>query len=292
MKLSLPAIGALVAIGLAGHVAPVAAQDATPAVAPPPDIAKAGAIVFCSSLASPPGEFTEPDGKTPTGITIDVMHALGDLMGVKIKILNLQFSTLLGALDAGKCDAAMGGLGDTPLRRQRYNMVDYWQVKSGFMVKAGNPQHFETIEDLSGKRIAVQLGGRNASLVKDISDKLVSEGKKPIEQRLLPSNLTAFQDLDLGRVDAMVADAVAMSYFATNSRGKFEVGATPVPASTWGIVVPKANTALTGALQKGITMLYENKGMLAIVTKWGVDKGVEICGGERTCTDGLTQEVR
>lgn len=289
MKLRLAAICAALAVGLTHQAA--AQTPSKPAITPPASIAKAGAIVFCSSLTDPPGEFTAPDGQTPMGITIDVMHALADLMGVKVKILNLQFSTLLGALDAGKCDAAMGGLGDTPLRRQRYDLVDYWQVASGFMVKAGNPEHLKTIEDLSGKRVAVQLGGRNASLVKDISNKLVSEGKKPIEIRLLPSNVTAFQDLDLGRVDAMVADAVAMNYFSTHSHGKFEVAATPIPPSTWAIVVPKGNTALADALRKGITALYENKQMLAIVTKWGVEKGVVICGGAQTCKNGFAEEV-
>ncbi len=295
MKLRLAVICAAMAATLTHHALThhaMAQGAAKPVIAPPAEIAKAGTLVFCSSLASPPGEFTAPDGQTPMGITIDVMHALGDLMGVKIKILNLQFSTLLGALDSGKCDAAMGGLGDTPLRRQRYALVDYWQVASGFMVKTGNAANLKTIEDLSGKRVAVQLGGRNASLVKDISDKLVSQGKQPIAQRLLPSNVSAFQDLDLGRVDAMVADAVAMNYFSTNSHGKFEVAATPVPPSTWAIVLPKTSTQLAEALQKGLGVLYENKQMLAIVTRWGVEKGVGICGGPRTCQDGFTQEVR
>ena len=267
------------------------AQAAAPAIAPPPDLARAGTLTFCSSLSNPPGEYTEADGQTPVGITVDVMKALGALMGLKVRILNFQFSTLLAALDSGKCDAAMGGLGNTPLRRQRYNLVDYWQVASGLMVKEGNPLNLTTIEDLSGKRVAVQLGGRNASLVKDMSEKLEADGKKPIDIRLLPSNVSAFHDMDLGRVDAMVADAVAMHFFAGHSNGKFQVAATPIPASTWSIVVPKPNTAVAATLQQGISALYENGQMLAIVTQWGVQDGVAICGGERTCKDGATHEV-
>jgi polar amino acid transport system substrate-binding protein len=281
----------LTTIALLLQLSPALAQQAPPVVMAPPDLARAGTLTFCSSLANPPGEYTESDGQTPTGITVDVMKALGALMGLKVRILNFQFSTLLAAIDSGKCDSAMGGLGNTPLRRQRYNLVDYWQVASGLMVKSGNPLKLTTIEDLSGKRVAVQLGGRNASLVKDISEKLEADGKKPIDIRLLPSNVSAFHDLDLGRVDAMVADAVAMHFFASHSSGKFQVAATPIPPSTWAIVVPKANTALAAALQRGISALYENGQMRAIVTQWGVQDGVVMCGGERTCRDGATHEV-
>lgn len=274
---------AALAVFLLLHAAPGFAQSVKPTLTPPPELAKRGTLIFCANLSNPPSEGTAADGQTPVGIDIDVMHALGAMLGLKIRIVNLQFSTILGALEAGKCDATMAGFGDTPDRDIRYNMIDYWRVASGILVKSGNPEHITTIEDLSGKRVTVQLGGRNAALLKVISDKLVAAGKKPIDIRPLPNNVVAFQNLDIGRVDAMCADAVVMSYFASHSKGKFEVGGTPIPPSDWAIVILKPNTALADAMRKGIATMVADGQMLAILTKWGVQNGIGMCGGPGGC---------
>jgi polar amino acid transport system substrate-binding protein len=296
LKLRL-AVGSLAGIALMSSAMFVAAQEsATPETAkvtitPPKEVAERGEMLFCTSLVNPPGETTAADGQTPEGISIDVMNQLTSMMGVKTKVVNLSSQSLLPALDAGKCDAAMGGLGRTPVRAERYGLVDYWQVPSGFMVQKGNPLKLKALEDLAGLRVSVKLGGRNFSLLSDMSDLLVKQGAKPIDVRPMASNVVSFHNLQLGRVDSMVADALVIYYFAAQDE-KFEVAATPIPPSNWSIFMRKANTDLVSAVQKGIDSMATGGQMRAILAKYGIKEGIEICGGGNTCQGGLVQEVR
>ncbi|TKI08544.1 ABC transporter substrate-binding protein [Martelella alba] len=270
--------GALLSLSLA-----VVPHFAFSAVTAPADIKARGQLTFCSDLENPPAEGMADDGKTPSGVAVDIMNRLGSLMGVKTRIDNYQFSGIFAALDTGKCDAVMASLGKTPERGERYGLVDYWRVKSGLLVAKGNPLHITTFEDLSGRRVAALLGSRNESVVKQFSDKLVAEGKPGITLVSLGTNVTAFHDLLLGRADAMVGDTVVINYYMSKAPNKFQTVDMPVPAKTWVIAVLKKNVALRQALQSGMDEMNASGDMLKIVTKWGIEKGVGLCNSSHPC---------
>ncbi|CAJ1000012.1 hypothetical protein SODG_005607 [Sodalis praecaptivus] len=204
-------------------------------------------------------------------------------MRVKTRIDNYTFSGIFAALDTGKCDLVMASLGKTPERAARYGLIDYWKVKSGLLVTKGNPLRFEKYEDLSGRRVAALLGSRNESVVKQISDKLVSEGKPAITLLSLTTNVAAFHDLILGRADAMVGDTVAINYYMARARNKFQTIDMPIPPKTWVIATLKSNEPLRQATQEGIDKMNDSGDMLKIVNKWCIENGVELCSSRHTC---------
>ncbi|TCL06341.1 MULTISPECIES: ABC transporter substrate-binding protein [Sodalis] len=273
-------IGAALSMSLS-----MASQFAFSAVTAPADIKAKGQLTFCSDLENPPAEGMAEDGKTPSGVAVDIMNALGPLMGVKTHIDNYQFSGIFAALDTGKCDLVMASLGKTPERAERYGLIDYWRVKSGLLVTKGNPLKFHTFEDLSGRRVAALLGSRNETVVKQFSDQLVKEGKPGITLVSLGTNVAAFHDLLLGRADAMVGDNVVINFYMSKAPNKFQTVDMPVPAKTWVIATLKNNTALRQAVQAGIDELNTSGAMTKIVKKWGIDKGVDLCSSSHPCAD-------
>ncbi|HEY0208011.1 ABC transporter substrate-binding protein [Acerihabitans sp.] len=261
----------------------VAPQWANAAVAAPADIKAKGQLTFCSDLENPPAEGMADDGKTPSGAAVDIMNALGKAMGVQTHIDNYQFSGIFAALDTGKCDLVIASLGKTPERAQRYALVDYWRVKSGLLVVKGNPLHLASFEDLSGRRVAALMGSRNESVVKQISDKLVSEGKPPITLVSLGTNVAAFHDLLLGRADAMVGDTVVINFYMSKAKNKFQTVDMPVPAKTWVAAMLKNNTALHQSVQAAMDELDASGAMTKIVQKWGIEHGVTLCDSGHPC---------
>ncbi|XBS70414.1 ABC transporter substrate-binding protein [Acerihabitans sp. KWT182] len=261
----------------------MASQIALGAVAAPADIKAKGQLTFCSDLENPPAEGIADDGSTPSGVAVDIMNALGPLMGVKTHIDNYQFSGIFAALDTGKCDLVVASLAKTPERAERYGLVDYWRVKSGLLVAKGNPLNIHSFDDLSGRRVAALLGSRNESTVKQFSEQLVKEGKPGITLVSLSTNVAAFRDLMLGRADAMVGDNVVINFYMSKAPNKFQTVDMPVPAKTWVIATLKTNTALRQAVQTGIDQLNASGAMTEIVKKWGIENGVTLCNSSHPC---------
>lgn len=257
-----------------------ASEAATPA---PTSLAKAGKIVVCSDLNSPPSQYVAEDGSTPTGVAVDMLKAIGEELGVKVEIMNLKFAGIFAALDTNQCDAIMASTSKSPERLEKYNFVDYWAIASGLLVKKGNPQGLKTYLDFSGKRVAVLLGSANQRRLEAANEELTKAGKKPMEIAALGGNTVAFQELDLGRVDAMVSDTLVLSYYLTRSNGKFEIGGTPVPPATIGFIVTKPRTDVAAALRASLDVMVKDGRLAAAIDKWGVGAGLTVCTTATPC---------
>ena len=78
---------------------------------------------------------------------------------------------------------------------------------------AGNPKGIHTLEDLSGKSVAVQLGTTNKDALDAANDALMAAGKPPIDIQTFQQDTDGFQQLALGRVDAFSTDSPVVAYY-------------------------------------------------------------------------------
>ena len=265
---------ALLVLGLLANCPCAYAQT----IAVPDSIKKAGEISFCSELADPPAAYLATDGTTPEGFEVDIMQAIGQALGVRTEIRNYKFAAIFAALDSGKCDAVMSQTSKSPERLQKYNFIDIRQQGSGLLVKAGNPLNLKTYLDLSGHRVAVLLGSANERRLQEANTNLAAQAKAPIEIASYATNVAAFQELDLGRVDALVSGSLTLAYFLTKSGAKFEIGGMPVPPTTLGALFPKDQVDKAEAVKASYASLVASGEIKKIVDKWGVAQGTSICG--------------
>ncbi len=212
-----------------------------------------------------------------------MLEGIGEELNLPIEMFNVAFSGIFAALDSGHCNGIMASTSKNPTRLEKYNFVDYWSVQSGLLVKKGNPDQLSTFEDLSGKRVAVLLGSANERRLKAANDKLTEAGKPVMEIATYPGNTTAFQELDLGRVDAMVSDTLVLSYFMNRSNGKFEIGGAPVPPATLGIIVAKHDVDTAKAFRAALDDMAESGKLTKIIDKWGVGEGLNVCTSTKPC---------
>jgi polar amino acid transport system substrate-binding protein len=253
-----------------------AASPAGPAVAAPAAIKAAGKVVFCSDISYAPEEFYAADGTTAQGSDIDIANKIGAIWGVTVEVDNTPFDSIIPALTAKKCDLIISGMNDTAERAKTVDFVDYLKVGQGLLVPAGNPKGIKTLDDLSGKSVAVQLGTTNLDALTAKNDELKAAGKAAIDIQTFEKDTVAFQQLGLGRVDAYSTDSPVVAYYNSlpDNKGKFEVGGTPIDPVAIGIAMRKDEAELKTAVQGAIDAMYADGSLKAIVDKWGMTDAV------------------
>src|SRR4051794_13981083 len=80
------------------------AKDPKIAAGVPKDIASAGTLTVAADATYPPDEFLAPDGKTIIGMDADLAKAIGQVMGLKVKMQNITFDSIIPGLAAKKYD--------------------------------------------------------------------------------------------------------------------------------------------------------------------------------------------
>jgi len=248
--------------------------SSVPAYDVPESIRSAGKIVWCTDVSYPPEEFYAEDGTTAQGSDIDIANEIGRRFGVATQIDNTNFDGIIPALLARKCDLIISGLSNTPERAQQIDFVDYLEVGEGIMVPAGNPKGIRSTDDLSGKSIAVQLGTTNQAALDRINEQFAAAGRAPMDIQTFQQDTDAFQQLNLGRVDAYATDAPVLVYYTTQNPGKFELVGDLIEPGPIGIGVRKEDTGLRDAVQAVIDDMYAEGLMKQIVDKWGMTDAV------------------
>jgi polar amino acid transport system substrate-binding protein len=240
----------------------------TPAVAPPA-IQTAGKIVYCSDISSPPLEYMDANNQ-PTGSDIALGEAIAAQLGLQATWSNIPFSGLIPALEADNCDAILSQLFDKPARREVINLVDYMNSSQSILVASGNPKHVQSLNDLSGLKVAVENGTTIQTILTTQNDTFKSANKPLITIVVFPKDTDALQQLQIGQVDAYGTTLETAAYYIAKSPNTFEVAGQPFAQILTGIGVAKANTTLTNAIQTAFNTLKGNGTYLQILTKFGI----------------------
>ena len=120
--------------------------------------------------------------------------------------------------------------------------------------------------DLSGKIVATQSGGGTAEEYLDGNKQLTSTFK---EYKKYADYISAFMDLENGRVDAILADEIVGRYYMSKHPGK--IGAVDKaigPVSQFGIGFRLDDKKLRDEVQKVLNEMKADGTMAKISQKW------------------------
>lgn len=249
-----PASGATTAIGNTASV--------------PADIKKAGAFNLCADLTYPPMTFTQ--NNKPAGFDVDLASALAKMMGVQAEFHQTGFPDIIAALQGGKCDAIMNGINGTPDRAKQIALIPYLEDGHGFAVQKANPKHLTTLDDLSGKNVATQLGSSDQQYLEQLNQTFKKDGKSAINIVTFPQDPAAFAALQTGRVDAFFQDLVVLGYYAKQYTSSVSIANVSANQQTIVIGVRKNDTDLISTLKSDVAQLYKNGTVSQIAQKWGI----------------------
>ncbi|MBP7190061.1 MAG: amino acid ABC transporter substrate-binding protein, partial [Rickettsiaceae bacterium] len=216
------------------------------------------ALTVGVSADNPPYEFIK-DGKIE-GLDLDVIEAIGKVLGRKIVIKNLDFPGLFPALSSGSVDCVISGISVTESRKEHFDFSENY-AGAPMAVLFRKDDKFAKTENLEGKVIGAQLGTTWDIEAKKISSKLTG-----VLVRSLSNNLVLVEELKSGSVDAVVLEKMQVAEFIKNNPGLdfFDI---PESSSNFAIVVNKGSKLLT-EINKAIAKLNEEKKLQAIKDKW------------------------
>jgi polar amino acid transport system substrate-binding protein len=259
-----------VACGGGGEEAatPTGAAGPTTTAANVPEL-QDGILQVGSDIAYAPIEFYEEGTQTPTGLDVDLGNAIANQMGVRVEFINSGFDGLIPALQAQRFDAIMSSMTITDTRKQEIDFVPYFTAGTGILVQAGNPEGIQTLADLCGKNVAVQVGTIQVDQLNAQNEQCTQK----ISVTTFDQNPLAVEQLRLGRADAELADYPVAAYDASLSDGALEVVGEQIEAAPYGIGLRKDSTALNAAITKALQAIMDNGEYDKILADWGLEAG-------------------
>ena len=245
-----------------------AANPAIEALVPAAIKAK-GTLVVASDASYAPNEFIAPDGHTVIGMDPDLMRAIAALMGLKVKVENITFGSIIPGMLAHKFDVGASSFTVTKARQKQVDFVSYLDVGQAFLTKAGSGVNPKTPADLCGLTVSVEsatveLDGANAQ-----NKKCKAAGKPAIHLLVYSSQNDANLALASGRAQVDFADSPIIAYqvrkLGVQVRSSPTFGIAP-----YGLAFPKGN-GIAKPVLAALKELMANGTYAAILKRWQIE---------------------
>jgi polar amino acid transport system substrate-binding protein len=232
----------------------------------PAAIKSKGTITVAADASYAPNEFIGPDGHTVIGMDPDLMTALGALMGLKVKVVNVPFASILAGMAAGKYDVGASSFTDTKAREKTVDFVTYLSVGEAFLTKANGGVHVNTLPDLCGHTVSVESGTVELSDATTQNSKCKQAGKPAIKLLVFPDQNGANLALSSGRAQVDFADSPIIAYQVRKLGVQVKSGPT-FGTAPYGLALPKGN-GMAKAVLAALKQLMANGTYQAILKKW------------------------
>jgi polar amino acid transport system substrate-binding protein len=209
-----------------------------------------------------PYVFKDPDRPgVNIGYEKDLADALSRELQRRIDFTQYQFSSLVPGLERGDFDFAMNGLEVTPDRARAVRFSRPYYIYTLQLVVRADEQRFDS---LAGCR---SRGGVVGTLEDTAAERLLDELQ--VRKRIYDGNVEPYQDLELGRIDAVLLDTpIALYYAKRNPRLKF--AGAPVGRGTYAIAFRRDNVALAQACDAALQRLLASGKLREIYEQWGL----------------------
>lgn len=212
-------------------------------------------LVMATNAEFPPYEFHE--GDDVVGIDADIARAIGEEMGMEVKIEDMAFDSIIPAVTSGKADFGAAGMTVTEDRKKNVDFTDtYATATQVIIVKEGSD--IAGPDDLTGKKIGVQLGTTGDIYADDIEDAEVERYNKGFE---------AVQALTQDKIDAVVIVGEPAKEFVAEADG-LKILDEAFTEEEYAIAVAKDNDDLLKKMNEALASLKESGKIDEIVAKY------------------------
>jgi polar amino acid transport system substrate-binding protein len=202
----------------------------------------------------------------------DLAQALAGVMGLKAKVVNATFDSIIPGLAAHKYDLGMSSFTDTKDREKTVNFVTYFSAGTSFYEKASGGPAITDLSSLCGTTVAVEKGTTQQADSTAQSKKCTSAGKKPVKVLTFTDQNGANLAITSGRAQVGMADSPVADYQVKKSSGQFKLVGKPYGTAPYGIAMPK-DVKLQQPVLDALKVLMSNGQYMSILKKWGIESG-------------------
>lgn len=217
-----------------------------------------GEIKFGTNAEFPPFEFVTASGVIGEydGIDMAVAKQIGTDIGKEAKIENMEFDSLLIALDNGQIDAVIAGMTITEERSKSVDFSTPYYEATQVMIVNGDSD-IKKASDMEGKKIVVIQGYTGEQCVQELG----------YEYEAFKKGTEAILELNNGKCDVVVLDsATAKKYVKDNPNLKIVEDKDAFEAEEYGIAVKKGNTELLDQINKSVEKMLSD----GSISEWSV----------------------
>jgi polar amino acid transport system substrate-binding protein len=236
-----------------------APASAGSAAAPAPKVLRVG-----SDATFPPMEFVDESGAL-TGFDVALVHALGEEMKADLRVENVAWDGIFGALSNGTIDMVASSVTITPERQAAFLFSEpYYTAGQVLVVRSGDAATLATLDDLAGRKVGAQTGTTGYFALQEREKDFAAVSSYPT----IP---LAMIDLVNGAIDAVLTDKPVADYYASkDSRvaGKLTVVGDLVTSEQFGFVLRKDDAETKAAVDAALARLKANGTYDRIHAEW------------------------
>lgn len=215
-----------------------------------------GVLTMGTNAAFPPYEYYE--GDTVVGIDAEIAQAIAEKLGLSLEIVDMDFNSIITAVQSGKVDVGIAGMTVEPDRLENVDFTDSYATGVQVVIVTEDSE-IASVDDLEGKLIGTQEGTTGWSYCsEDYGDDMVIP---------YTNGATAVQALLDGKVDCVVIDQQPALSFVEANEG-LKILETEYAVEDYAIAVSKDNTALRDAINTALNELIEDGTVQGILDKY------------------------
>src|SRR5882672_4831321 len=200
--------------------------------------------------------YVEADANDPShvvGFDVEIAELLAVGLGRPPRFVQVGFTTIDAGAVRRDFDVGLSGIEDSPARRSRLAVtVPYYEFREVLTVRAADKDRYRSLADLRGRKVAT-LG---ATLAYDLL--VASQRRDGIIPITYEDDVHPYSDLVIGRVDAVVLDAILADRGLRRNQGLTNQPAALAVGHYVGILAPDAtdlrdrmNAILRDAMRDG-----------------------------------------
>ncbi len=196
------------------------------------------------------------------GFEVDVWNEIGERLDREVEFVTTNFSGLFGMLETGRIDTISNQITITPERLEKYDFADpYVYDGAQIVVRKGNDS-IQGLEDLKGKKVAVNLGSN--------FEQLMRKHDTNNEINIITYETNLEQDVALGRTDAFVMDRVGSAQLIKEAGLPLQLAGQPFDTmeNAFPFVKTPKQQALLAEVNQALAEMRADGTLTQISEKW------------------------
>ena len=218
-------------------------------------------LVMGTSADYKPFEYVDSaKGEEIIGYDIDLAYMIGEKLGFDIKIQDMDFNSLVPALQTGKIDFVISGMSPN---EEREKVVDFSQPynETQQVIVVKKESGIKKSADLAGKKVGVQT----ASIQENMANELAKTVDMKIEGRTRIPEI--IQDMMAKRLDAAIVESgVAEGYVKKNDQ--LTMFPLEVQVADYKAIAVAEGSELKAQIDKALEELIEEGKIKELEEKW------------------------
>lgn len=239
----------------------VCSRSASASLSTIDEIKARGVLLWgCDISGGAPLAFVDPkDPEKLLGFEADIAAAIARELGVRARVVQTDWDSLVPGLERKNYDIAMNGLEIIPEREKRVLMSRPYYVYTLQLVVRKDEARIRTIADLQGMSVGTMAGTTADAALKKVGGVDISSY----------SASWPFDDVAVGRLDAAFMDTPITAYYAKPDP-RLKYAGPPERGGYYGIAIRKGDDELKIVIDGVIEKLLANGELRKIYELWGL----------------------